>query len=553
MASGMKKMVINTQERAISPDINRLQDFKAADSAEFARYLMDVSENFDLAPGVVTEYSSVSAPLRAEVVNGIMVTPQIGSLDLLVTPGLLYALAPDGGAEDSNYKFVRSLGITVLGTLSMTANASGFLRIDVIECSVTDTIVETDNRDIFNPTTGLFTAAAVTKAREGRLTFRVRAGVPGSGYPAAVSGWLPLAVASVPTGTTSNDTVTFWDVRPLVSDRVRGLSAGEEEMPTWGEMNFRVQNNGGVTASDLTGIARVAYRGRWLGGALRRGTPGATDTYVTNLRDADVKHGGGFAYTTGALYTVWLMTPFGLPRWSRYTDFGAGFRRPRSPNGILMVSNIPSDARSRPASPIPLPDCLGGIAAGSTSEGVCISTGIMFATGLGGFVTSDRRTIMTNAAVTLANTITPGASSVWRSYVLPGVSAAGNATRALFKLRVYLQSPNAPTAYNNFDGVNPAFTIREEPVANPGTGFTYVDTSPSAGFTVRVANDNVYYIPTVYGTDIWVPFAGAVWPRSNAHAAPGYDVGVYGWALQEDFPANPILVSAALYVQGWEF
>jgi hypothetical protein len=177
----------------------------------------------------------------------------------------------------------------------------------------------------------------------------------------------------------------------------------------------------------------------------------------------------------------------------------------------------------------------------------------MFSTGLGGLVTMDRRTVSTNAAVTLANTITPGAGSVWRSYVLPGVHAPGNATRALFKIRVNLQSPNAPTAYNTFDGVNPTFTIREEPIVNPGAGFAYIDSSPSVGFSVRVPNDNVYYVPAVYGVDAWIPFAGAVWPRSNVHASPGYDIGVYGWDVQENFPVNPISISSVMFVQGWEF
>lgn len=552
MASGMKEMVINTQERAISPDINRLQKFKGASVAEIFRYLADVSENFDLTPGVITEYSAVEAPLRAEIVNGVMAEPQIGSLNVLVTPGLLFALAPDGAADDSNYKFVKTAGVTVLGDLVMTANASGQTRIDVIECSITDTIVETDNRDIFNPSTGLFTAAAVTKAREGRLTFRVRLGTPGAGFPGTASGWLPLAVASVPTGTTTNNTITFWDVRPLLSDRVRGLSAGETEMPVWGDMNFRVQNNGGVTASNLRGYCRVGYRGRWLGGRLRRGTTGPSDTNVVNLRDLDVQENVGITYVNAELYYLYLLVPFGLPRWSRYTEFGAGFRRPRAPNGILVVSKTACDARSRPTLPIILPSGL-GFAGGSTSEGVCISTGILYGTGLGGFQTVNRRTTMTNVAVAPANTVAVSPSLAYRAYVNPGVHVPHNAVSLWAKARVTFQSPNPPTAYHNFSGINQQTAIREESIANPGTGFTYFYNVTQYGCTLRVFNDDVYYAGQASGQDAWLPIGGTPWPDANVAPTPGYDIQFGGWYFQETFPVDPITFGAALYISGWEF
>ncbi len=40
MASGGKRMQINTRERLVSTDHNRLQAFASAERAEFARFLM---------------------------------------------------------------------------------------------------------------------------------------------------------------------------------------------------------------------------------------------------------------------------------------------------------------------------------------------------------------------------------------------------------------------------------------------------------------------------------------------------------------------------------
>lgn len=550
MSSGMKKMIINTQERAISPDINRLQDFKAKDVAEIWRYLADVTENLDLTPGVITEYSTVGAPLRAEIVNGVMVEPAVGTLNIEVTPGLLFAISPDGGTDDSNYKYAATAGTT---SLSMTANPGVSPRIDVIECQITEAIVETDNRDIFNPSTGLFTAAAVTKARQGELTFRVRTGTVGAGYPGHASGWLPLAIASVPAATTTNDTIIFWDVRPLLSDRVRGLSAGEHEIPVWGDMDFRVQNGAGTTPSVLEGYCRVGYKGRWLGGRLRRGTQGTDDTDSVDLRDVRTQEGSGITYAANTPYYVYLMTPLGLPRWSRYTDASAGFRRPRAPNGMLVVSLVPCDARSRPQSTINLPNGIGFVG-GASAEGVCISSSFMFSTGLGGFYTQNRKTLLTNVAATITNAVSPSQSLFFRAYALAQTHFPQNATSIFVKGRMILQSPNTPTAYTEYLGINPTMFIREQAVANPGTGFSSPSFVSAYGWSLKVPADDVYFTAVSTGVDQWLPIGGAVWPLLNVHPVIGYDLqmGSYGEQVAPA-PANPITLSAVVYVNGWEF
>src|SRR3984957_5910287 len=313
MAGGQKNVTINTQERAVSVDINRLQSFMNASQAEAMRYLMDASLGSDDlgAGGVITEYSPLNTPLQAEILNGIQVQPQIGSLNIIIAPGVVQAIAPDGSetpvgspalGDSSYYKYIRDVGVQTLGALAMTPNSSGQIRIDVIECQVASLVSETDNRDVFNPSTGLFAASTVTKATQDGLSYRVRAGTPGSGFPGSVNGWLPLAVASVPTGTTTNDTITFWDVRPLVADRVYqpfGLSRNLPRVKMLGGTDATgtyVGHNGlygevyEATSCDGSTNPPTPSRHR-LGGRLARGTPGSDSalspaTLAVDVNDA---------------------------------------------------------------------------------------------------------------------------------------------------------------------------------------------------------------------------------------------------------------------------
>jgi hypothetical protein len=366
MADGYRRLRINTQERAMSTDINRLQQFVHQDLSEMQRYLLNVRTSDD-DPGSSVETVTVGTPLSAEIFNGLMVKPQGGNLSLFVDPGVLGALAPDGVADDSVYKYIRDVGVSVLGSLVMTANASGSTRIDVIECRINPVEnVVTDSRDIFNPTSGLFVAATITKELSGRLEYRVRAGIPNSGYPAAAEGWLPLCVASVPTGTTTNDTITFWDVRPLVSDRSRLVNAtGEPEYLT-GDGRIERVDATNVLAS---GIYRARVVGRLVGGILRRGTPGADADSVNLTEAANWADGGTYSEPqTGTLY-VYLLFPAGLPRWARYTTGPAG-RLPRAPKGIPVLSNVIPLATGEPSAAITLPTSTGLVT--TTSVGMCI-------------------------------------------------------------------------------------------------------------------------------------------------------------------------------------
>jgi len=385
MAGGQKNVTINTQERAVSVDINRLQSFMNASQAEAMRYLMDASLGSDDlgAGGVITEYSTLNTPLQAEILNGIQVQPQIGSLNIIIAPGVVQAIAPDGSetpvgspalGDSSYYKYIRDVGVQTLGALAMTPNSSGQIRIDVIECQVASLVSETDNRDVFNPSTGLFAASTVTKATQDGLSYRVRAGTPGSGFPGSVNGWLPLAVASVPTGTTTNDTITFWDVRPLVSARI--IPPFNTYLSTISRQHVTGRVDSTTTAGksllmaamDVPGIFPSSTR---LGGASGRGTPGS-DIGGTQVDLQDTANVSG-TFSTGAPCYLYLLEPFGLPRWARYTDAVSGSRLPRSPRGILVLSATKPTYSGIPSAPIALPSSTG--LAGTASSGVCVVAG----------------------------------------------------------------------------------------------------------------------------------------------------------------------------------
>lgn len=374
MASGFREIVFNTQERLISPDLNRAQKFVSADVAELFRYMLDVTANDDLDAGaIIAQPNSVEAPLRAEIVNGFLVRPDVGSITIRVDAGVAFCLAPDGAADESPYKYVRFDPGTTPAVLSMTANASGSTRIDVVEMQVGGSQVVSDSRDVFNSSTGFFTAALVTKERRAGVVFRVRTGTPGSGFPGSVAGWLPLAVMSVPNGATTNDAVTFWDVRPVIADRQFGSAALSTTFGPSPEVNAFVDFATGPICT-MVGQALAFANGRRLGGALRRGTPGTDGDSIVitdsaNLDPSYTTSGQGMAY-------VYLLTPFGLPRWARYTDSGSGVRQPRSPRGIPVVSRTAPLPSGKPSAAITLPTSCGFVG-GQTDDGACIAPFVM--------------------------------------------------------------------------------------------------------------------------------------------------------------------------------
>jgi hypothetical protein len=380
MAGGNKRIIYNTRERVISPDANRVERFVQYDRAEIARREMGnpIPTVFDFAgkhelgnylDTNIADAAPVGTPLLGAVIEGLIVLPQPGSLNLLVSPGVVWLDDPDGQAgssdpnppnpDDSRFKLVSDPGIATTGTL-LAAVGGGGIRIDVIEVQRTTVILEVDSRDVFDPSSGTFIPAALNKVDEGRLVYRRRAGTPGAGYPGNVQGWLPICVISVPSAAVNVDTMTFWDVRPLVKDRVHApyesaniQSAQENSIVTGNIFTNPAQTR-------LTGTAMNRLNAYLAGGALVVGNNPWFDA------QDPANQAAGIALPAFGLYYVYALCPFDLPRWVRYTDF-PNPRLPIGPRGVLTVSEIApiNDFLAEAIIPLPTATGLGGSSAGT--------------------------------------------------------------------------------------------------------------------------------------------------------------------------------------------
>lgn len=366
-----KKMVINTQERAISTDINRLQSFALRDAVEALRYRYLGAVGSSESPSTAAYPSTTGTPLYAEIIGGLMVRPQAGSFNLLIDAGCLVAIDSTNrtvGVDDSPAVFVRSAGTTV----PILANASGSVRIDVVECRVSPTpTIVTDNRDIFDSTSGLFTATTVTKETEDTLEFRVRQGTPGSGYPAAQAGWLPLCVCRVPSGAANVDTCDFWDVRPLVDDwAFQSKGVGSTALS---KVDLTLSRYGALDAR-VTGTCAGRINGRRFGGTIRGGQPGTYDAFILNVGLAATQDSGAIVEPLTAPIYMYACHPFGLPRWAYYAP-SPNARVPQPPGAMIIVSSV-GPTYDGTATTIALPPSTG--LGGTVATGLAICMGVIY-------------------------------------------------------------------------------------------------------------------------------------------------------------------------------
>lgn len=366
-------MVLGFRERVVSSDHNRLQAFMAAEIADAFRYLFDADAREDQAAALATLGIAAASPMRAVVINGSLVRPEIGTFNLFVSAGMALCVSPEATAnpDDSPAQLVRDPGQAVAGALVISTPGGG-TRIDVIEVSVSQLVVESDNRDIFNPSTGTFTPALLNKVVEARFTYRVRAGTPGGGFPGTATGWLPLAVASVPSAAASNNDVTFWDVRPLLSDMANGTHIVRETWAGARRQQGSAIDETGAGAWRARGIFELELSGRRVGGEL---APTGSGTTYLDLTSASVQE-PGFAAVASTPWYVYLAFPFGLPRWAKYSPSSVGYRVPVVPRGIPIFtqSKVPAGLSGKAGSAISLPTDTG--LGSSTTEAIVAMAGV---------------------------------------------------------------------------------------------------------------------------------------------------------------------------------
>lgn len=369
MASGQKRVVLNTRERLVSNDFNRLQDFVAASRAELMRSLFnDVVGNFYSRPGINRRRSTnpTNEPLPADVYSGLEVIVDDAS-NLYIEPGAMMAfIDPPASSDDSPYVIALDTdGMSTPGILTFLANAGPGVRIDVVECQPSAVVLETDSRDIYNETTGLFTGSTVDKVRVSEIVYRIRRGSAGAGPPGYDPDWLPLAVCIVQQGAADFTEVDFYDVRPLVTERSpvptenKFVTAANEIASILDDSEGRCEDS---TDFNLYGNFRGSFGGYLMGGDIRRNTastlanfgvatgPDGGDAPFLALASAENQKP---ALTVGSYQVFHIAAAFpslepsnpyySLPRWVRYSQTAlAGTparRRPVGPRGILVVTN----------------------------------------------------------------------------------------------------------------------------------------------------------------------------------------------------------------------
>lgn len=334
MSNGGKRVILNTRERVISNDHNRLQDMIAqARAVQLSRLYSDKYQSH--LPGYTSQViTGGQTPMVADVFGGLFVKVD-DPTSLFIDPGVVGVVAPEvtPGLDDDPYKVVNDPGLQTAGLLTWLANASGNIRIDVVQATVIDQVMETDNRDIFDPSTGLFTPQTVNKVMSKRLAYSINRGTPGAGLPVLTNS-IALVVVSVPDGSASWADCTFWDVRPLVQDRIG--SGIQNTKRRYYDFDFYAQG------SQHHGYAWAEHNGYRAGGKLMNTSVGAD--VVFDLNDPTQASNGAVLAGSGAgdigMNPVAALFPADLPRWARYSlgaAPGLSIRAPYGPLGLIVA------------------------------------------------------------------------------------------------------------------------------------------------------------------------------------------------------------------------
>lgn len=375
MSSGRKAVQQNTLERVVSSDWNRMQRFAAGFDNEILRRAMlaPVDDTVYIGttfnnPGPISAAFDVLAPAApdyAGILNGLMVVVPAAAMHVLVTSGAMTVVDPEGqpGSSDPSAlnpddgpgpaRAVYSDGVTVVGALTWAPNPGPGTRVDIVECQRNQVVAESDNRDIFDPSTGLFTPQVVTKVTNGGLTYRIRQGVAGGGLPAPALGWVPLAVIAAPAGAVDLDACHVWDVRPLLSDLARPFAQVRSIIPTIDRWRMVCDAETAPGELRLSGESQGNYLGWRMGGLFRE--PGLT--YYVDLANAPFYQAAGFVPVASLPYYVYSLWPGGYVRWVRYHAnpvAGVGGRTPGNFRGVIAVSQVPP-VNGQPLAPVACP------------------------------------------------------------------------------------------------------------------------------------------------------------------------------------------------------
>ena len=204
--SGIDTEVWNTLERAESADLNDQASIAARFLSEMARYQFASKRVAD----------PTAETVGAVVLGGLIAQPS--GTDVALSAGVMAqlsaTLAPVPGALDSPYRLARSQVPIVV-----VMPAPGVTTYYLIEAQMVEVVTLTQNRDIYNPTTMVFTPAPVTKQTERRIQTQLVVGNANAPSPSG-GDWVPIAIVRRPAGGGPVAFTDVIDVRQLPSDRV---------------------------------------------------------------------------------------------------------------------------------------------------------------------------------------------------------------------------------------------------------------------------------------------------------------------------------------------
>ena len=238
MSSNIRRLQANTRERILSTDWNNA-------TALHHRALIEAGAA--LLQGDATLFG---------VVRGLTVSTSGGSLSVSVAPGLALRSGSAPTTYDSSTQWIELRTTTAVDLTALVDGANPCWA--VIEIAEASAVEISEARDIFDPVTGTFATASVTKVTGSSPTLTARAGTAAATpvFPAGAAGVIPLAYVYLGAGTAAIGTTDIVMCRPMLRSENAETFAGTGGRPVWG---------GGVSvAAAGTDIVLRSAGGRFL-------------------------------------------------------------------------------------------------------------------------------------------------------------------------------------------------------------------------------------------------------------------------------------------------
>lgn len=360
--SGTQQIVIPPFSRALSSDIDRLQQIVNASRANLAgtplaEYLQSRAgfgqtgslSVIDGEPGV-TGFPALPAVVNRGGFCNFDDTSQVTIEPMVLTAYL--PTDPNKGPDDSDYVIVEDLGATrpVFPFVPYGAGAGNY-RKDLIVVRVSgaqDTV--TGSREIFNPTTQKFSSQNVTVGIDTQLAYDYIIGAGNAPLDPSLfpADGIVMCVVIVPGGATGFDDCAIFDTRPLAADMVEAPGQPRNVITDHNIRAFEYPTGSVNPSRKMTGTFRFvsvyndARGSNWLpfggGGVIDSGDLVADYSQVHELY-GDVSDGAVSQSSTvvGSVRNIWaVVMPYSLPRWNKYLPGKIDGRRVRSSfNGVL--------------------------------------------------------------------------------------------------------------------------------------------------------------------------------------------------------------------------